>query len=296
MILLTGASGFLGKVIKNELKSQNITTLGRSHDSDIRCDLSVEIPLLPIADIVVHAAGKAHSVPRTEDQKKAFYDVNVNGTEKLLAGLAKNSILPRAFVLISSVAVYGREMGLNITEETSLSAEDAYGKSKIIAEQIVTEWCDKNNVICTIFRLPLIAGPNPPGNLQTMINAIDKGFYFDIGGGKAKKSIVLAEDVARVITKAAVTGGVYNLTDRYHPSFLELSKYIADQLGKNKLLNMPFWIANIAAKFFDILWENGPLNSVKLMKITSDLTFDDSKAVQALDWQPARVLENFKVK
>lgn len=295
-ILLTGASGFLGKILEQTLTDSGIDIigLGRNH-SQINSDLSISTPVLPKIDLVIHTAGKAHSVPKTEEEKEAFYNVNVNGTLNLLKGLEHSVSLPRSFVFISSVAVYGKETRKAIDENTPLLAIDAYGQSKIEAEQIIQDWCKKNNVICAILRLPLIAGINPPGNLKAMIQGIQKGYYFNIAGGKARKSMVLAEDVARIIPRSAEIGGVYNLTDGYHPSFSELSLSIANQYGKRKPYNIPQWLAKLMAKTGDIIGTKSLINSDKLRKITSDLTFDDSKARRELGWNPTPVLEGFKI-
>jgi nucleoside-diphosphate-sugar epimerase len=244
---------------------------------------------------VVHSAGKAHLIPKTAAEGDAFYAVNVKGTMNLLRGLERNATLPRSFVFISSVAVYGREHGSGIDENWILQANDPYGRSKIEAEEVIQNWCDKHKIICTILRLPLIAGCNPPGNLGAMVKGIRNNYYFNIAGGGARKSVVLAADVAAIITRAAQTGGVYNLTDGYHPSFLELSSLIASQLGKKAPLNLPGWLAKIFAKTGDLLGERAPINSVKLRKITSELTFDDTKARELLGWNPRSVLEVFKV-
>lgn len=138
-------------------------------------------------------------------------------------------------------------------------------------------------------------GPDAPGNLGAMIKGIQKGYYFNIAGGKAKKRMVLAEDVAKNILKVAEIGGIYNLNDGYHPSFSELSNHIAFQLGKGKTMNMPLWLARIIANFGDLLGNKVPLNTNKLKKITSDLTFDDSKAREAFGWNPTPVLKGFKL-
>ncbi len=129
-----------------------------------------------------------------------------------------------------------------------------------------------------------------------MINGIKGGYYFNVGGGKAKKSMVLAEDVANIIPIAAKIGGIYNLTDGYHPSFNELSLVIAKQLNKNPPLNLPGFLAKLIALAGDVLGSKAPLNSDKLNKMTSDLTFDDSKARDILGWNPTSVLEAFKIK
>lgn len=289
-VLLTGATGFLGSLIEKNISRNHIVfTLSRT-TGDYKFFLESEIPNFHhMFDLVIHAAGKAHSVPKSVAEKKNFYNVNVIGTVNLLKGLEKIGA-PKQFVFVSSVSVYGQEFGNNIAEDYPLLAKDPYGVSKIQAEDLVLKWCERNNVICTILRLPLLIGENPPGNLGAMIKAIDKGYYFNIGGGKARKSMVLVEDVARFIPKVAQIGGVYNLTDGYHPDFYELSTAIS----KNKHYDLPLFMAKMIGFVGDMLGSKAPINSLKLKKITSDLTFDDSKAREMLDWKPQRVLEYLK--
>ncbi|AWK03007.1 UDP-galactose-4-epimerase [Flavobacterium crocinum] len=294
-ILFTGATGFLGRNVLPVLEELNysITTLGNS-TTEIVCDISKEIPELPHGfDLVVHAAGKAHSVPKTEVEKKQFYNVNVTGTINLLKGLEQSHI-PKQLVFISSVSVYGKHEGLSIAEHSSLEAKDSYGLSKIEAEIFVMDWCKKHNVVCTILRLPLLVGKKPPGNLGAMIKAIEKGYYFNIGGGKARKSMVLVKDVANFIPKVAVVGGTYNLTDGVDPSFSELSNIISKQKKNKTPLNLPLFVARTMGLVGDLLGDKSPINSLKLKKITSDLTFDDSKARTLLDWNPQSVIDYLK--
>lgn len=286
-ILVTGSSGFFGNVIVRVLKSNSIFTLNRN-SGNFQYDLSKSIPDFNIDfDIVIHNAGKAHSIAIRDEEKKAFFQVNFEGTNNLLKGF--DAKIPKQFVFISSVAVYGKDSGSNINENSLLSAKDPYGLSKIQAEQVVLDWCVQHNVICTILRLPLLVGENPPGNLGAMIKAIQKGYYFNIDGGNAKKSMVLAEDVARFIPIIAPVGGMYNLTDGVHPSFSELSIAIANK----KINNLPLLIAKIMGYLGDLIGEKAPINSLKIKKITSDLTFDDSKA-RSLGWKSQSVLEYLK--
>ncbi|MCJ0741491.1 NAD-dependent epimerase/dehydratase family protein [Pedobacter montanisoli] len=294
-ILITGIKGYFGQILSHILEeSHSVYGLGREH-TDYNLDLSLGIPNNFIDfDIVVHAAAKAHITPRTEAENEAFFNVNVKGTKNLLKGLEQAPTLPQSFVFISSVAAYGLEHGTDIDENYPLKANDPYGLSKIQAEQVVEEWCKKHNVICSILRLPLLVGTNPPGNLGVMINGIKRGYYFNISGGKAKKSMVIAEDVARIIPKVATIGGVYNLTDGYHPTFKELSQHIAKQFGRKENLNMPYWIAKLLAIFGDMA-VSFPVNSKKITKITSDLTFNDTKARKLLGWNPQKVVDNFQI-
>ena len=273
------------------MSNELIISLSR-FNADINADLSKLVPKLPSVDLVIHAAGRAHLVPSSPHERQEFFEVNVTGTINLLKGLEQSTI-PKSFVFISSVSVYGCESGQLVNEDEPLLATDPYGASKIEAERIITEWCKKNNVICGILRVPLIVGINPLGNLRSMIDGIRKGYYFNIAGGKARKSMVLATDIAKIIPKLAKVGGVYNITDGYHPSFLELSSLIASKLNKTASLNLPLIFAKMIAKLGDIFGSKIPLNSRKLTKIVSTLTFDDSKARAILDWSPQNVLQQF---
>lgn len=295
--LLTGANGFLGKYIYHELlKFSSVDTLARS-GSSLNVDLSTKQPVFDkVYDLVVHSAGKAHSVPVTPTEKQSFYNVNLKGTENLLNALEASSRVPRAFVFISSVAVYGLDYGVNIKEDHELNATEPYGHSKILAERLVSEWCLRNKVICTILRLPLIAGENAPGNLGTMIKGIQNGYYFNIDGGRARKSVVLAQDVANIIWQAAKVGGVFNLTDGQHPSFTELSSRIANQVNRSTpVLNIPVWLAKVLGKLGDLLGDRAPVNSAKIKKINSDLTFNDEKARTLLNWTPMSVKDGLEL-
>ncbi|MGV1012103.1 MAG: NAD-dependent epimerase/dehydratase family protein [Flavobacterium sp.] len=289
MILLTGGNGFLGKIIvKKLIRNCGLICLSRTA-TDYKISLEREIPSFNHKfDLVIHAAGKAHSIPKTVIEKQQFHDINVLGAQNLLKGLEKSGI-PKQFIFISSVSVYGQELGTDISEEHPLEAIDAYGLSKIEAEKTIKEWCEKYNVICTILRLPLLVGENPPGNLGSMLKAIKKGYYFNVGGGKAKKSMVLAEDVARFIPIIAPIGGIYNITDGVHPTFKELSSAIT----KKEVFNLNLNLAKVFGLIGDLIGNKSPLNSLKIKKITSDLTFDDSKA-RKMGWNPKSVLEYLK--
>ncbi|GGI28227.1 NAD-dependent epimerase/dehydratase family protein [Pedobacter mendelii] len=293
-IILTGGTGFLGTAIRKQFAKEQLITIGRNY-CNIIAHLEKAIPALPLADLVIHAAGKAHVVPKNKFEEEEFFTVNVQGTKNLLKALEQSAELPKAFVFISSVAVYGAEEGLLIDENTALSAKDAYGKSKIEAEQLIIDWCRAHHINCAVLRLPLLAGSNPPGNLGAMIKGIKKGYYFNVSGGKAKKSMVMREDVAAVLLKSAEQGGIYNLTDGYHPSFAQLSGSIANQLNKSKPLNIPFWLAKLIAFAGDLIGSKAPINSKKLIKITKDLTFSDERARKILGWNPTSVITCFKI-
>lgn len=295
-LLFTGGTGFLGRNIRPMLERMyDVTTCGIASENRIKANLAKEVPILDKHyDVVLHACGKAHMVPKTEEERQAFFDVNYQGTVNLCTALEKNGV-PRAVVFISTVAVYGCEYGNLITEEHPLEGKTPYAKSKIMAEEYLTEWCKKNNVVLGVLRPSLLAGKDAPGNLGAMVNGVRKGFYMNIAGGKVIKSILMAEDIARILPSLVEKGGTYNVCDTRQPSFGELSISVAKQLGKGKPMNIPYWVAWCMAKVGDLLGNKAPINSYKLDKMTKSLTFSNEKARKELGWVPLDVLKNYGI-
>ena len=295
-LLFTGGTGFLGENVMPLLTQQyEVTTCGITPDDMVKANLAKDIPeLLEKYDVVLHACGKAHVVPKTEAEKQAFYDVNYIGTIHLCDALEKVGV-PKALIFISTVAVYGCEFGENIDEYHPLNGKTPYADSKIKAEEYLTSWCLDHQVKLSILRPSLLAGKNAPGNLGAMVNGIKKGFYMNIAGGKVIKSILMAEDIARLVPLLEEKGGVYNVCDTRQPSFGEISKSVAKQLGKGNPISIPYWMAWCMAKVGDLLGSKAPINSYKLDKMTKSLTFSNAKARHELNWVPMNVLTNYKI-
>lgn len=295
-LLFTGASGFLGNNILPLLReTYEVDTVGLTERDDIRIDLAREVPQLDAPyDIVLHAAGKAHVVPRTKEEEQAFYDVNDGGTVHLCDALERVGA-PKSLVFISTVAVYGCESGESIDENHPLEGKTPYADSKIRAEKYLTDWCGEHGVNLTVLRPSLLAGHHAPGNLGAMVEGIRKGFYVNIAGGKVRKSVLMAEDIARLLPLVENRPGIYNVCDSYQPTFGELSVSVARQLGKRKPLSIPYWFAWCMAKVGDILGSKAPVNSYKLAKMTESLTFSNEKAKRELDWEPLDVLTNYRI-
>lgn len=295
-LLLTGGTGFLGKNIMPILdKKYEVTTCGITSYDEIKANLAKEVPVLKMRyDIVLHACGKAHSIPKTEAEKQLFFEVNYQGTVNLCTALEKVGV-PKALVFISTVAVYGCDFGELISEEHLREGDTPYAMSKIMAEDYLTGWCKRTGVKLGILRPSLLAGKDAPGNLGAMVNAVKKGFYMNIAGGKVVKSILMAEDIANILPLIAEKGGVFNVCDSYQPSFGQIADSVARQLGKHKPLSIPYWVAWCMAKVGDLLGGKAPFNSYKLEKMTKSLTFSNEKACKELGWEPLDVLKNYKV-
>lgn len=290
-VLLTGGSGFLGNRLRN-YPSKLFFTLGRTANSDLKVDLVRDIPNLDLIDNlerIIHAAGKAHSVPRNLAEEEEFYKVNVDGTRNLLQGIdvwVKSNtgrVYPKQFVFVSTVAVYGLEEGIGISENQILEPASDYGKSKLEAEKLVLDWGKEHGVNVLFLRLPLIFGMGAPGNLGAMEKAIKKGYYFRIGSGNAVRSMVDVEQLSDFLVNLdGSESGIYNLVS-YHRSFKEVEQIFSGIYHK-RIKVIPSWMATLAAKLGDMI-PGFPLNSYRLKKLESSLTFDCSLAEQQLGWK-----------
>lgn len=180
MIVLTGFSGFLGQHLKD--LGNGAILIGRSADADWKFDLASDLNQIPRKketdpeiELFIHAAGLAHTVPKTDKEKQRFFEVNERGTDRLLMELEKTGWKPKKFLFISTIAVYGEPFdeiqcvppypSEKEAQELELSP---YGRSKWEAERIVERYCEKWNCECIVWRLPLIVGENAPGNLGAM--------------------------------------------------------------------------------------------------------------------------------
>ena len=266
--LITGASGFLGGVLYNEVsKIHTAVGLGRSRVNKIQCDLSTSVPYIKEFDVIVHCAGLAHQ--SNSNQSEEYEAINVIGTKNLLRGLNHS---PKQFIFISSVAVYGIDHGEFISEDGALSGSSPYAISKITAEEMVKEWSLNRGVKCLILRLPLIYGDNPPGNLAAMCKAMKKRRYFRIGKGNARKSWVQATEVAEFILNNPDLEGIYNLTSAHHPTLAEIENQIARDLNLPEPKSIPYGIAWLVANTFGRI-PGFPLSLNRFLKLTTDLTY-----------------------
>ncbi len=289
-VLLTGASGFLGRSIIDALGHDlSLVTLGRSGTNQITADLSTQVPELvgPI-DWVIHAAGHAHVVPRSATECEVFRKVNVDGTSNLLRALETIDDL-KAFVFVSSISVYGCETGEFIDETHPLEGSSPYAVSKIEAESMILRWCESRGIRCTVLRLPLIAGAGAPGNLGKIIRAIRQGWYVGMGDGQARKSMVLASDVAEFLPRVQRIGGIYNLTDAVHPTMAEFETALAQALRRPVPRRVPGGLLKATASLLD--WIPGaPINRALINKLSNSLTFSDEKARKLAGWNPRSVV------
>jgi nucleoside-diphosphate-sugar epimerase len=223
MILVTGATGFIGSAIVRQCQQSDIPvrTTGRSqqHPRELPnytpADLNVASHLPPLLNGVttmVHAAGLAHQFG-TQQKTALFHQVNVEGTRNVVHAAINHGV--EHVVLISSVAVYGPDSPGVCTEATPCHPQSPYAHSKYEAEQIVTHIAEQEHIRLTILRPATVYGEGDPGNVARLMQTIDRDRFIWIGSGSNRKSLIHRDDVARacvaVIQRSSCGTSTYNI-------------------------------------------------------------------------------------
>lgn len=215
-VLVTGASGFLGREIVHQFLTGGRPVRGlarnwatqRSVAGMQRCVGDITDPAsltssMEGIDTVIHSAGLAHQFGQSSNQPDAFRRVNVQGTQNVVRAAAAAGV--RHIVLVSSVSVYGG--GQQPTDETcECRPVEPYGVSKLQAEQVAREIAAASGLRLTILRMATIFGEGDPGNIQRLMRAIDRGRFVWLGTGTNRKSMIYCGDAARACLVAARAG------------------------------------------------------------------------------------------
>lgn len=230
-VLVTGATGFLGRAIVDELLQNNLevfTTAQSARADDLPnyfpADISIAESLnklenLGEIDAIIHAAGLAHQFKQTGKEK--FWKVNVEGTRNVAKLAVRLKV--KKFILISSVAVYGeakRASPAGFEEDLPCEPRGFYAESKLEAEKAADELCSNNSIDLTILRPSTIIGEGDRGNVARLMRSIDKRRFVWLGKGQNKKSLIYKTDVARACSGFIESSGaaknnkanVYNVT------------------------------------------------------------------------------------
>lgn len=313
-VLVTGASGFVGREIISELAANGHQVIGlsRSEKAPVenmpnvsfrRADITVAESLSALERIegvaaVVHSAGLAHQFGETA--KEEFDLVNVEGTEnvlKLAVGLRV-----RHFILVGSTAIYGiqKKSARAANSKPAAIDEDAppnpptlYAESKLAGEAACRRVCEAHRIPLTIFRLAPVIGAANVGNVARLIEAIDRKRFVWVGDGGNLKSLIDKSDVARACVRLLEDkrGGteIFNLAAA-PVRMKDFVGQIAAHLGVKVFpLKIP---ANLLRSFFRL--NAGSLKIGKIEKISetvekwlSDDVYAAEKIAETYDFRPS---------
>lgn len=301
-ILITGASGFVGRSVCAELLKQNLEIrLALRANNFLLENAEVAIinqidndtdwsTALRNVDVVIHLAARVHVMNEAAvDSMLKFRSVNVDGTMNLARQSVKAGV--RRFIFISSIKVNGEQTTKDkpFTEDDVANPQDAYGLSKLEAEQGLLQLARETKIEVVIIRPPLVYGAGVRANFLSMLRAVKKGYPLPLGVIYNKRSFVYVENlvslILRCINHPAAANEVFLVSDGYDLSTTELLQKCAFAIGvKPKLIPVPPRVLELIASL------TGKKDVIQ--RLCGNLQVDITKANKLLGWVPPISLED----
>lgn len=300
-ILLTGASGFLGRVLVKELHQRKDTSLAvalRSQGPALGSTTHVVGEFSADTDwsaavarqqVVIHAAARAHVMnDEVADPLAEYRRVNVEGTLNLAKQAAEAGV--QRLIFISSIKVNGEatQQGRPFTVNAEPAPEDPYGLSKLEAEQGLMKLAAETGMEVVIIRPPLVYGPGVKGNFASMIKLVEKGIPLPLGAVHNKRSLVgidnLVDLIVRCIDHPAAANQVFLAGDGADLSTSELLRGVGRAMGKPaRLIPVPAGMLQLGATLLG--------KKAMAQRLLGSLQVDISKTCELLDWKPPYTVE-----
>lgn len=220
MILVTGAGGFLGSCLIDQLCREGVQVRAglRNERQFALVPSGIEKVVMDIRDkqnvmeatvgceVIVHLAGKAHALDE-HGRDQDFEAINVEGTRNVLdAAVAAGA---KRMLFISSVKVFGEETQECVDEAFPADPQTPYGRSKWQAERLVEEYSVKGGMTAVSLRLPMVYGPTKRGNLYRLISAIDRGWFPPLPQLSTSRSMLHVKNFTRAV-QACLTVKQFN--------------------------------------------------------------------------------------
>jgi len=293
-ILVTGASGFIGKALCRELlaRAHTVRAAVRRADPSVATgaqevlvpDIAAEFDrrtLVGDVDAVVHLAAVAHRAASDSE----LHRVNVDATIRL-AEAAAGTV--RRFVFLSSVKVHGENSGNEAYNEAlALRPEDSYGRSKLEAERALADVAGRSGMELVLVRPPLVYGPGVRGNFLRLLRWVDARLPLPFASVRNRRSLIYLDNLVDAVvccTEHAAARGAFLFGDEETVSTPELVSRLARVLDRPaRLLPVPPALLRLAGT---IVGRRGDIQ-----RLTGNLVIDTSRARQLLDWRPRYTLD-----
>lgn len=290
---VTGATGFIGKVLVRELMKADfaVRVLSRKTPKSFpqgvcvfQNNLSNQTQKLEEfvdgAEVLFHCAGELHN-------PEQIFPVNVDGTRRLIDA-SRGRV--RRWIQLSSIGVYGQVNKGIVDESTPVNPSNLYENSKAIADQMLLDARADHAFELTILRPSNVYGPGMSATyMHRLRNLVTKGRFFFIGPPGASATFVHVNDVVRALILCAensqAEGQIYNLSG--NDSFERLIYCIADIGGvPPPFLRLPLYPMKLLA--FSLGHIPGfPLTPQRLRALTSRVVYDSSKIARELGYSPS---------
>jgi len=251
-ILVTGASGFIGRRLSESFAAEGADVVGLMRAPNaitiagVRCVTTPDLldreslrRALSGVETVVHLAAWVHS--HTEGKSDLAIEcrrLNVEGTravleESVAAGVSR-------FVFISSVKAVAEHSDAMLDETTPPRPSGPYGETKLEAERLVRMIARRDGLHAPVLRLPLVYGPGIKSNMLRLFSAVSRGLPLPLGSVRNRRSLVHVDNVieaVRCVLRTPAAGDeTFFVSDGKDLSTPELIRRIATALGTRALL------------------------------------------------------------
>ena len=286
MILLTGASGFVGGELRRVLADAKMPLRLAGRGAAPPEPLAQAVPVGEIGPCtdwrralagvsqVVHLAARVHRLGESAGPETlaCYREVNVLGAWRLASEAAAAGA--RRFVFLSSIKA----------EEDN----DPYSLSKREAEQGLAAIAAESGMELVIIRPPLVYGPGVKANFLRLLRLVDHGVPLPLASLRNARSLIfvgnLVDFITLSLTHPAAVGQTFSVSDGHDLSTPELIRALAQALEKPARL----WPCPPA-----LLRLLGAVSgrSREIERLCGSLTVDNTLARTALAWRPPFSLE-----
>ena len=295
-VLVTGASGFIGRALCDALRDHGLDVAAAVRDP--RAVPFLEgVDVLHVADIgpetdwdavlegvatVVHVAAHAHVMNERSTDAAEFRRVNALGTRRLAEAAASGGV--GRLVFVSTTKVMGEaSKGAPFREADPPAPEDAYAVSKWEAEQGLAEVAAQTGLETVVLRPPLVYGPEVRGNFLTLLTACRWALPLPLASLSNRRSIIyvgnLVSAVVACATRPEAAGEIYFVRDGEDLSTPDIFRRVAAALGRpSRLFPFPVSVLRLGGRVTG--------KSTTVSRLLDTFVVDDRKIRTHFDWTP----------
>ena len=297
--LITGANGFIGKVLIKRLSQDGhlVSALVRKKIEVPYSNETFLIPsinaktnwaeLLKDRDVVIHLLARVHIMnDKASDPLMEFRKINVDVTIALAKEAARQGI--KRFVFLSSVKVNGESTSDHPFSETNLAhPQDAYAISKWEAEEALRQISKETGMEIVIIRSPLVYGPNVKANFLKMMQYVKQGIPLPLGSIQNKRSLIgidnLVDFITTTISHPKAANQTFLISDDEDISTTNLLRRIGECMEK------PARLIPVSPKILSFLFKIIGRQDFG-ERLLGSLEIDITKAKKLLAWSPPLTL------
>ena len=285
-VLFTGATGFVGKALTEQVSSLYDTiALVRTQNDVLSANIqkvvannifNADIP--NDIDVIIHLAGRAHILnEQTTDPLTEFRKVNVDGTLQLARQALDKKV--KRFIFMSSIGVNGSVTPQQpFTEDAIPQPHADYAVSKLEAEEELKKLFAGTDTELVIIRPPLVYAAHAPGNFARLLKLVETNLPLPFAGTKNKRSFIALENLVDFIKTCIEHPNAANQTflvaDQRSISTRELVQYLKQGMGKPaRFIYIPQPLMRLGAacigksKLYEQLFESLEVDTTKAQKL-----------------------------